>query len=195
MGDGETAEGSVWEAAHVAEHHTLDNLVGIVDVNGYGQSRATMWERRSEEHAARWGAFGWHVISIDGHDISQVLAALAEARRATGRPTAIIAKTLKGKGCSIFEDKPDWHGKALKKGKETDDAIAELNAQMVTTSDPAPAIPRPARRQMEGPVPDFTARLPAPSYKPTAWRRVRRTARPSRLSERSIGAWSRSTRM
>ncbi len=167
MGDGETAEGSVWEAAHVSVHHSLDNLCAIVDVNGYGQSRATMWERRTEEHAARWSAFGWHTINIDGHDMSEVLAALAEARRTSGKPTVIVARTLKGKGCSIFEGKDNWHGKPLKKGAETDQAVAELRAQIVTTSDPAPAIPKPGRRRAEGALPDFVAALPAPAYTPT----------------------------
>ena len=155
MGDGETAEGSVWEAAQVAEHHKLDNLCGIIDVNGYGQSRATQWERDFEEHASRWRAFGWHAVSIDGHDMKQVLAALAEARTTTGKPTMIVARTLKGKGCSIFEGKDNWHGKALKKGAEADAAIAELEAQYVKTSDPAPVIPKPKRRQTEGAAAGF----------------------------------------
>ncbi len=166
MGDGETAEGSVWEAAHVAEFHKLDNLCGIVDVNGFGQSRATQWERHSEEHVARWSAFGWHTVSIDGHDMKQVLAALAEARATTGKPTMIVARTLKGKGCSIFEGKDHWHGKALKKGPEADAAIAELEAQYVKTSDPAPVIPKPKRRQTEGELPNFSSALPTPAYKP-----------------------------
>jgi transketolase len=166
MGDGETAEGSVWEAAHVAEYHKLDNLCGIVDVNGFGQSRATQWERHSEEHVARWSAFGWHTVSIDGHDMKQVLAALAEARATTGKPTMIVARTLKGKGCSIFEGKDHWHGKALKKGPEADAAIAELEAQYVKTTDPAPVIPKPKRRQTEGELPNFSSALPTPAYKP-----------------------------
>jgi len=166
MGDGETAEGSVWEAAHVADYHKLDNLCGIVDVNGFGQSRATQWERHSEEHVARWSAFGWHTVSIDGHDMKQVLSALAEARATTGKPTMIVARTLKGKGCSIFEGKDHWHGKALKKGPEADAAIAELEAQYVKTSDPAPVIPKPKRRQTEGALPDFSSSLPTPAYKP-----------------------------
>lgn len=164
LGDGETAEGSVWEAAHVAEHHKLDNLCGIVDVNGYGQSRTTLWERHTEEHAARWRAFGWHTVMIDGHDMKQVLSALADARTTTGKPTMILARTLKGKGCSIFEGKDKWHGVPLKKGKDADDAIAELKAQMVPTTDPVPVISKPKRRQTEDPLPDFSAKLPAPVY-------------------------------
>ena len=165
MGDGETAEGSVWEAAHVAVHHRLDNLCGIIDVNGYGQSRATQWERDAEAHASRWRAFGWHTVSIDGHDLRQILDALAEARRTTGRPTMIVARTFKGKGVARFEGKDGWHGKPLKKGAEADQAIAELEAQYVRTTDAVPVIPTPARRKSEGPLPDFVAALPTPAYK------------------------------
>src|SRR5580765_7599948 len=165
MGDGESAEGSVWEAAEVAVFHHLDSLCGIVDVNGFGQSRATQWGRDTEAHAQRWRAFGWHAITIDGHDMKQVVAALAEARATTGKPTMIVAKTLKGKGVSIFEGKDGWHGKVLKPGAETDTAIAELEAQYVKTSDPAPVIPKPARRRTEGPLPDFVKMLPTPAYK------------------------------
>ena len=165
MGDGETAEGSVWEAGHVAAHHGLDNLCGIVDVNGYGQSRATQWERNVEEHATRWSAFGWNAISIDGHDLRQVLDALASARATKGRPTMIVARTLKGKGAAIFEGKDGWHGKPLKKGAETDQVVAELEAQYTDTRDPAPVIPRPASRRTEGALPDFVAALPTPAYK------------------------------
>src|SRR5436190_14382750 len=98
LGDGESAEGSVWEAADVAAFDRLDTLCGITDVNGLGQSRATMWQHDMDQFAKRWQAFGWHAIVIDGHDMSAILGALEEARRTTGRPTMIIARTLKGKG-------------------------------------------------------------------------------------------------
>jgi transketolase len=165
MGDGESAEGSVWEAAQVAAYHHLDNLCAITDVNGYGQSRATQWERDADAFVARWRAFGWHVVSIDGHDMVQVLAALAEARRIEGRPTMVVARTLKGKGVSIFEGKDGWHGKPLPKGADTDRALVELEAQYVQTSDPAPVIPKPARRRTEGQLPDFVKGMPPPAYK------------------------------
>ena len=113
LGDGESAEGSVWEAAQVGAFHHLDNLCAITDVNGLGQSRATQWGRDADAFVVRWKAFGWHTISIDGHDMGQVVDALAEARATTGKPTMIVARTLKGKGCSIFEGKDNWHGKAL----------------------------------------------------------------------------------
>jgi transketolase len=165
MGDGETAEGSVWEAGDIAAHHGLDNLCGIIDVNGFGQSRPTQWERDADAYASRWRAFGWHTVSIDGHDMRQVLDALAEARGTNGRPSMIVARTLKGKGVSFCEGKDGWHGKPFKKGAENDQALKELNAQFQATSDPAPSIPKPASRRSEGVLPDFVAALPAPAYK------------------------------
>ena len=129
LGDGESAEGSVWEAADMGAFHKLDNLCGIVDVNRLGQSRPTMWQHDLEALAARWRAFGWHAIVVDGHDISALLDAFAEARATGGRPTMILARTLKGKGISFIEDKDAWHGKPLKSGEETDRAIRELEAQ------------------------------------------------------------------
>ncbi|MGE3343256.1 MAG: transketolase [Vicinamibacterales bacterium] len=165
LGDGETAEGSVWEAAQVAANYQLDNLCAITDVNAFGQSRATQFGHDAEAFAVRYRAFGWHTIVIDGHDIPAIRAALAEARGMSGRPTMIVAKTMKGKGCSIFENKDNWHGKPLKKGAEADAAVAELEAQMIETQDPAPVIRTPASRRSEGPLPDFVAAMPAPAYK------------------------------
>jgi len=165
LGDGESAEGSVWEAAQVAANHNLDNLCAITDVNAFGQSRATQFAHDVEAFATRYRAFGWHAIVIDGHDIAEIRTALADARGMRGRPTMIVAKTLKGKGCSIFEDKDNWHGKPLKKGAEADAAIAELDAQIIPTSDPAPVIAKPATRRSEGALPDFVAAMPAPAYK------------------------------
>src|SRR5882672_9700282 len=87
LGDGESAEGSVWEAANVASLERLDNLCGITDVNGLGQSRATMWQHDMEQFARRWRAVGWHAIVIDGHDLAAILDALDEARNTKGQPT------------------------------------------------------------------------------------------------------------
>ena len=129
LGDGESAEGSVWEAADVASNLELDNLCAITDVNGLGQSRPTQWNHDLSAFTSRWSAFGWHAIALDGHDLPAILAAFDEARRTKGRPTMIVAGTLKGKGVKLCEGKDGWHGKALKKGKETDDAIAELGAR------------------------------------------------------------------
>ena len=131
LGDGETAEGSVWEAADIAAYDSLDNLCGITDVNALGQSRPTMWRHDMEALAARWRAFGWHAIVIDGHDMAAILDALGEAKRTKGRPTMILARTIKGKGVSFVEGKDGWHGKTFKKGDELDRALAELEKQFV----------------------------------------------------------------
>lgn len=164
LGDGESAEGAVWEAAQVAANYGLDNLCAITDVNAFGQSRSTQFGYDAEAFATRYRAFGWHAIVVNGHDIAELRAAFAEARGMRGRPTMVVAKTLKGKGCAIFEDKDNWHGKPLKQGAEADAAVAELEAQLIPTSDPAPVIAKPATRRSEGALPDFVAAMPAPAY-------------------------------
>src|SRR5207249_2435470 len=126
VGDGESAEGSVWEAADVAAFDKIDSLCGITDVNALGQSGPTQWQHDLEAIAARWRAFGWHTTLVDGHDLPAILGALDEARTTKGRPTMILARTLKGKGISFIEGKGGWHGKAVKKGEELDRALAEL---------------------------------------------------------------------
>jgi transketolase len=142
MGDGETAEGSVWEAASVAHLYKLDSLCGIVDVNALGQSRPTELQHDTATHQARWQAFGWHTVVIDGHDLPQIAAAYAEARATKGRPTVILARTAKGKGVTFTEAKPNWHGKALKP-EEAERAYAELEAQLQPEAMPLPPIPAP----------------------------------------------------
>lgn len=130
MGDGESVEGSVWEAAEVGRQYGLDNLCAIVDVNRLGQSDPTMLQHDMEAYRSRWAGFGWHAIVVDGHDLAAVLAAFDEAARTKGRPTVLLAKTYKGKGISFIENKVEWHGKPLKKGEETQKAIDELTAQL-----------------------------------------------------------------
>jgi transketolase len=168
LGDGESAEGSVWEAADVAAMDRLDSLCGITDVNGLGQSRATMWQHDMDQFARRWRAFGWHAIVVDGHDLAQVLDALAEARRTTGQPTMILARTIKGKGVSFTEGKDGWHGKAFKKGEELDRALAELETEFV----PVPVGGRDVNLAAHIPKPETVQRpaspprpYPAPAYK------------------------------
>lgn len=165
LGDGESAEGSVWEAAEVAAQDGLDNLCCITDVNGLGQSRPTMWQHDLEQFARRWRAFGWHAIVVNGHNLNQVLDALAEAKATKGKPTMIVAGTVKGKGISFTEGKDNWHGKAFKKGEELDKVLAELNAQFVPQPegvDLAKSVAKPASRPADPAAP--TA-LPAPAYK------------------------------
>jgi transketolase len=165
LGDGESAEGSVWEAADVAAMDKLDNLCGITDVNALGQSRPTMWRHDMEEFRRRWAAFGWHAIVVDGHDMSALLDAYAEARATKGRPTMILARTIKGKGVSFVEGKDGWHGRAFKKGDELDRALAELQQQLEAVStdvDLTREIPKPSARSRAV----ETAKAPAqPAYK------------------------------
>lgn len=128
MGDGEIAEGSVWEAANLAAYYKLDNLVAIVDVNRLGQSQPTMFEHDTDVYKARFAAFGWNALVIDGHNMNEVVTAFEAAALEEGRPTVIIARTFKGFGVSFISNKDSWHGKALKK-EEMNKAIEELKGQ------------------------------------------------------------------
>lgn len=113
LGDGETEEGNIWEAAMSASKFKLDNLVAVVDWNGL-QGGVTLQVMPSlEPYGAKWEAFGWHVIDLNGHDIGALLAAYKKASQTPGRPTLIIARTVKGKGVSFMENDPEWHGKKL----------------------------------------------------------------------------------
>ncbi len=161
LGDGETAEGSVWEAADVGSFDALDTLCGITDVNALGQSGPTQWQHDMEALAARWRAFGWHAIIVDGHDLDRILDALDEARRTKGKPTMILARTIKGKGISFTEGKNGWHGKPLKKGEELDKALAELRSQLLP--DEEPLTPQPPRN-MPRPAPKKGTTAPS-AYK------------------------------
>lgn len=134
MGDGESVEGSVWEAAEVARHYGLDNLCAIVDINRLGQSDPTMLQHDMEGYRSRWAGFGWHALVVDGHDLSAVLAAFDAAASTKGKPTVLLAKTFKGKGISFMENHPNWHGKPVAKGEETQKAIDELTKQLKPSS-------------------------------------------------------------
>ena len=125
MGDGETAEGGIWEAVALAAHYQLNNLIGIVDVNGIGQSQRTMYESDIDSYCRRFESFGWNTIGIDGHDTDQILSALAEAQTSTEQPTMIVAKTFKGRGVSFTENADGWHGKAIP-DEQFDQALNEL---------------------------------------------------------------------
>jgi transketolase len=122
-GDSEMAEGSVWEAFEHAARYELDNVTAILDVNRLGQRGETMVGWNTGVYVERARAFGWNAIEVDGHDVDQVDRAYTEAAEVTGRPTLIVARTLKGKGVSAVEDKPGWHGKPL---DDPDAAIEEL---------------------------------------------------------------------
>lgn len=111
MGDSETAEGSVWEAAELAGFNHLDNLIAIVDVNRLGQANETMDAYHLERYAAKFAAFGWHVLKVDGHNIQELMYAYDKAREHEGSPTVILAKTIKGYGIARVENKQGYHGK------------------------------------------------------------------------------------
>src|SRR5512142_1229085 len=125
LGDSEMAEGSQWEAMEIAAHYQLNNLVGIIDVNRFGQRGETMYGHDLAVYRDRAAAFGWEPVVIDGHHLPQILTAFKQAAESAGRPVMIIAKTLKGKGVSFIEDRNGWHGKPLKKDELTK-ALEEL---------------------------------------------------------------------
>lgn len=129
MGDGETQEGSIWEAAMFASHHKLDNLVGIVDRNMIQIDGFTEDILSLEPYRAKWEAFGWHVVEIDGHDFEQITTSLRQAPPVSGKPTLVLANTVKGKGISFMEHNPAWHGGGLK-GELADIALKEVNAAL-----------------------------------------------------------------
>lgn len=128
LGDGELQEGLIWEAAMAAAHYKLDNLCAIVDWNGLqidGKNEDVMTVAPIDE---KFQAFGFHTISIDGHDFGQIFAAFDAARACKGKPTVIIAKTHKGRGVSFMEDQAGWHGKAPNE-EEAKQAVAELGGE------------------------------------------------------------------
>ena len=114
LGDGETEEGQVWEAAMFAAHYHLDNLVAVVDWNGLQIDGPIAEVMNPTPHDEKFRAFGWHVISINAHDFGEIEAAFAEAKTVSGKPTVIIAKSVKGKGVSYMENACEWHGQAPK---------------------------------------------------------------------------------
>ena len=127
LGDGEVEEGEVWEAAMSAAKYGLDNLCAIVDVNGLQIDGRTADVMPSEPLDAKFAAFNWHAIRVDGHDLDALRAAFAEARQVKGQPTVLIAKTVKGKGVSFMENDAGWHGKAPN-AEQYEKAMAELDA-------------------------------------------------------------------
>lgn len=124
-GDGELAEGQIWEAANLAAHEKLENLVAILDINRLGQSQETMFGHHIDEYIKKFKAFDFEVIAIDGHNYDEINQALQAVQKPNGKPFAIIAKTFKGHGISFLENKDGWHGKALKKD-ELEKALKEL---------------------------------------------------------------------
>ena len=125
VGDGESEEGQVWEAAMFAAHYKLDNLVAVVDWNGLQIDGPVTEVMNPTPHDEKFRAFGWHVITIDGHNFAEIEAAFEEAKTVKGKPTVIIARSVKGKGVSYMENKCEWHGQAPKE-EQYKIAISEL---------------------------------------------------------------------
>ncbi len=157
LGDGECAEGSVWEAAQFAALNKLKNLIAIVDVNALGQSQATPYRHHTEIYAGRFAAFGWKTLTVDGHDVAAIFDAFAAAAL-NDAPTAIVARTEKGRGVSFLEGRDGWHGKALDE-KEARMALEELGGAGAKTPKVAArrvgAYARPQRSATVDIMPDY----------------------------------------
>ncbi|ULO06185.1 transketolase [Paenibacillus sp. 19GGS1-52] len=135
MGDGEQAEGSVWEGAMAGAHYKLDNLVGIIDRNGLQISGSTEDVMGSEPLDRKWEAFGWNVVEIDGHDFGALLHAFDSAPQVPGKPTLVLANTIKGKGVSFAENKVEWHHHVLN-DQQLEQALAELQVLLESLGAP-----------------------------------------------------------
>jgi transketolase len=127
LGDGEVQEGQIWEAAMAAAHYRLDNLTAYLDHNGLQIDGRVEDVMSIRPVAAKWRAFGWHVIEVDGHDMEQLLRAAAEAAEVKDRPTMVVARTVKGRGVSFMENRAEWHGKAPTP-QQLAEAMRELGA-------------------------------------------------------------------
>jgi transketolase len=127
LGDGELEEGQVWEAAMAAAHYKLDNLTAFVDYNGLQIDGKIIDVMNPEPIADKFLAFGWHVVNIDAHDFDAIEKGVEEAKATKGKPTVIIAHSVKGKGVSYMENQASWHGSAPKK-EQAEQALAELDA-------------------------------------------------------------------
>jgi transketolase len=143
MGDGESAEGSVWEAAQWASAHGLSNLCATIDINRLGQSGPTQLQWDLDIYRRRWEAFGWQAIEVDGHDIPALQHAYGRAMVTTDRPTIVLARSVKGKGLGKIEGAEGWHGKALDRDT-ANEVVAHLRKQL-TGADTGwePNLPRP----------------------------------------------------
>jgi len=131
LGDGENQEGQVWEAAMAAAHYKIDNLCAILDYNGFQIDGSIERVMSPLPLAEKWIAFGWNVITIDGHKFQEIIQALDQAETVKNKPTIIIARTVKGKGVSFMENKAEWHGKAPN-AAETEKALKELQQENAT---------------------------------------------------------------
>ncbi len=131
LGDGELEEGQVWEASMAAAHYKLDNLTAFVDYNGLQIDGKITDVMNPEPIADKFKAFGWEVLAINAHDYDQIESAIAQAKETKGKPTVIVAHSIKGKGVSYMENQAGWHGSAPKK-EQAEQAIQELDAYLAT---------------------------------------------------------------
>ncbi len=159
MGDGESAEGSIWEAAQFASFDGITNLCFTIDVNRLGQSQPTMLQHDMKTYQRRWEAFGWQALVVNGHSIPELLSAYETARKTTDRPTIVLAETIKGKGLIGIEDLEGWHGKALDK---------DLAAKVVENLE----------KQLTGADTNWKANLPPSSSKTAAKPKASAVAKP-----------------
>jgi transketolase len=135
LGDGELQEGEVWEAAMSEAHHKLDNLCAVIDYNKLQSDNCNDAIMRLEPLADKWRAFGWSVAEIDGHDIPQILEHLRRAGATRGKPSVIIAHTIKGKGVPYMENIPAWHGSVKLTRAQTEEALTALGASAAEMKD------------------------------------------------------------
>ena len=127
MGDGECDEGQIWEAAMSASHYNLNNLIAIVDRNRIQNDRWTHQVMDIEPFKDKWLSFGWDVIELDGHNITELINGFNKALDSTEKPTVVIANTIKGKGVSFMENNPDFHGKAPNQ-EQLINALSEIDS-------------------------------------------------------------------
>ncbi|OQA06410.1 MAG: Transketolase 2 [bacterium ADurb.Bin374] len=163
MGDGEMAEGSVWEAFALASHLKMDNITAIVDVNRLGQSQATMHGHDMNAYARKIESFGWEALEVDGHDFEELLTAFDRAVKVSGKPVCILARTFKGHGVAAMENKDGWHGKPMKPGAELDAACADVSNDIMK-SPPAPAIHKPSPTKVTIPGGPVAPHIPPAPY-------------------------------
>ncbi len=163
IGDGESAEGSIWEALHFASFYNLDNLCAIFDVNRLGQSEPTSLQHNMEVYRKRLEAFGFNALVVDGHDVEELVKAFHEAEQTKGRPTAILAKTFKGKNFVNIEDLENWHGKAIT-GAQGQEVVKHLQSLLKNVGTGERTIPKPVEDAPKVDISSVKLDTP-PSYK------------------------------
>lgn len=162
IGDGESAEGSIWESIHFASYYKLDNLVLIIDANRLGQTQATQVGHNLDLYKQRLEAFGFNAIIVDGHSVEDLVKAFDVAATVKGKPTALIAKTFKGRDFPGIEDQDNWHGKPL--GAETDRVLKHLKTLLKNQGQLKFTIPAPVGQVPQVDISNIKLASP-PNYK------------------------------